>query len=546
MDPMSRKMFKSRDARNTLRGMGGIMASSPELSQTVQQFQEGGAVHAPSGKPYADMSRMQLQILASTGDAIALNTLREGVSVAAQPDASSIQRFPPAPADLRADAKADIAEGGTGAVRGAVHAPSGMPYADMSRMHLQALANTGDAIALNMLREEVSVAAQPDASPIQRFPSAPADLRDDAKAERSFGRSAYMSGLQTPSDLRPMFSARAETPLSEMSPERLEAERMATESGGVKELGIDIAEVVTGAVRGAGESLQQGLGSGLSIMGMPGAGAFFLEGAKDTAAISAQRAREERAREAVRAARVEEINEAAGVTRGEPLTVPKGGAAALLPPAPADETVETTVPEDETPVLTPTADTGAGTAAPEIDFDASYAQAKERLGAIMGGEADDDKKNKAMANLAMIGLAIASGKSPNALTNIAQGALAGMQGISKAEAAEKAQEREIELAAIKMAADESDLNKRLASAEKIAAMRTAGGSGTFSPQDRLYNSVFTEMLQQTGDVEEASAAARQAAPGASQAAMSAVAGQIVEQNGIRYQRQADGSFKQLG
>ena len=438
MDPMSRKMFKSRDARNTLRGMGGIMASSPELSQTVQQFQEGGAVHAPSGMPYADMSRMQLQILASTGDAIALNTLREGVSVAAQPDASSIQRFPPAPADLR-----------------------------------------------------------------------------------------------------------AETPLSEMSPERLEAERMATESGGVKELGIDIAEFVTGAVRGVGESLQLGLGSGLSIMGMPGAGAFFLEGAKDTAAISAQRAREERAREAVRAARVEEINEAAGVTRGEPLTVPKGGAAALLPPAPADETVETTVTEDETPVLTPTADTGAGTAAPEIDFDASYAQAKERLGAIMGDEADDDKKNKAMANLAMIGLAIASGKSPNALTNIAQGALAGMQGISKAEAAEKAQEREIELAATKMAADEVDLNKRLASAEKIAAMRTVGGSGTFSPQDRLYNSVFTKVLQQTGDVSEASAAALQAAPGASQAAMSAVAGQIVEQNGIRYQRQADGRFKQL-
>jgi len=394
MDPMSRKMFKSRDARNTLRGMGGIMASSPELSQTVQQFQEGGAVHAPSGMPYADMSRMQLQALANTGDAIALNVLRGEVPVAAQPDASSIQRFPPDSADLRDDAKADIAGG-------AVHAPSGMPYADMSRMQLQALANNGDAIALNMLREEVPVAAQPDASSIQRFPPAPADLRDDAKAER-----------------------------------------MAAESSVLGEFATDIAE-------------------------------------------------------------------------------------------------------GETPVLTPTADTGAGTAAPEIDFDASYAQAKERLGAIMGDEADDDKKNKAMANLAMIGLAIASGKSPNALTNIAQGALAGMQGISKAEAAEKAQEREIELAATKMAADEVDLNKRLASAEKIAAMRTAGGSGTFSPQDRLYNSVFIEMLQETGDVAEASAAALQAAPGASQAAMSAVAGQIVEQNGIRYQRQADGSFKQL-
>ena len=49
MNPTTRKMFKSRDARNTLRGMGGILASSPELSQTVQQFQDGGNVTAGFG-----------------------------------------------------------------------------------------------------------------------------------------------------------------------------------------------------------------------------------------------------------------------------------------------------------------------------------------------------------------------------------------------------------------------------------------------------------------------------------------------------------------
>jgi len=49
MNPMTRKMFKSRDARTKLRGMGGILASSPELAQTVQQFKNGGDVDAGFG-----------------------------------------------------------------------------------------------------------------------------------------------------------------------------------------------------------------------------------------------------------------------------------------------------------------------------------------------------------------------------------------------------------------------------------------------------------------------------------------------------------------
>jgi hypothetical protein len=41
-NPMSRKLFQSREAREKLRGMGGIMASSPELAQTVAKFNNGG------------------------------------------------------------------------------------------------------------------------------------------------------------------------------------------------------------------------------------------------------------------------------------------------------------------------------------------------------------------------------------------------------------------------------------------------------------------------------------------------------------------------
>jgi hypothetical protein len=47
-NPMSRKLFQSREAREKLRGMGGIMASSPELAQTVAKFSDGMLVEGPN------------------------------------------------------------------------------------------------------------------------------------------------------------------------------------------------------------------------------------------------------------------------------------------------------------------------------------------------------------------------------------------------------------------------------------------------------------------------------------------------------------------
>jgi hypothetical protein len=143
-----------------------------------------------------------------------------------------------------------------------------------------------------------------------------------------------------------------------------------------------------------------------------------------------------------------------------------------------------------------------------------------RLQNVMGTE-DKDRREKAMANLAMIGLAIAAGQSPDALTNIAQGALTGMQGIRQAESAERAQEQEMRLAALKMAQEEVSLGRRLQSAEQIAALR-AGGNAEAQRQEYLYNDVFRQMLEQarqeTDDDEEAvnraAAAAAAAAPNA--------------------------------
>jgi hypothetical protein len=133
-------------------------------------------------------------------------------------------------------------------------------------------------------------------------------------------------------------------------------------------------------------------------------------------------------------------------------------------------------------------DTDGGDGGPAaFDFDASFEQALSRVGRVMGGEGkDEDSRKKAMANLAMIGLAIAAGQSPDALTNIAQGALSGMQAMTAQEARERDLERESRLTALEMTEKAADR----ASAERIAAMRLRGtGGNRFSPTEPFTDAV---------------------------------------------------------
>jgi hypothetical protein len=161
---------------------------------------------------------------------------------------------------------------------------------------------------------------------------------------------------------------------------------------------------------------------------------------------------------------------------------------------------------------------GAGGGPAPFDFDASFEQALSRVGRVMGGEGkDEDSRKKAMANLAMIGLAIAAGQSPDALTNIAQGALSGMQAMTAQEARERDLEREARLSALEMTEKAADR----ASAERIAAMRL-GTAGEDTRQEYLYNATFSATL--TGLIGEgipAEEAATRAAAIAAQAAPNA-------------------------
>ena len=130
------------------------------------------------------------------------------------------------------------------------------------------------------------------------------------------------------------------------------------------------------------------------------------------------------------------------------------------------------------------------------------------------GKKDVNTRKQAMANLAMIGLAIASGQSPNALTNIAQGALSGMQAIRAREADVEERDEAMRLAAFKMASEqkaaqaaaearaaESDLDRmnRLQVAQIGAESRGGAGRNPRAVEDFVQN-VYTESLKAAQDV----------------------------------------------
>jgi hypothetical protein len=110
--------------------------------------------------------------------------------------------------------------------------------------------------------------------------------------------------------------------LDQVSDQRLEAERLAAESGGVRELATDVAEGVTGAIRSVGTGLTDRIGRGLSIMGATGAGGRMMEQADGLRDLGDQRVEDERLREETRAARVAELDAEIARRQGNQPTAP--------------------------------------------------------------------------------------------------------------------------------------------------------------------------------------------------------------------------------
>jgi hypothetical protein len=124
-------------------------------------------------------------------------------------------------------------------------------------------------------------------------------------------------------------------------------------------------------------------------------------------------------------------------------------------------------------------------------------QELELIREVFGDRTRDKARDRAM-NLAMIGLAIAAGQSPNMLTNIAQGALAGTQAMSRAQASAQEREDEQRMLAYRNVLEEEQETRRLGQAMGLERFRASlrGGEGSrFGTVTHPVNQWFTARNQ---------------------------------------------------
>ena len=166
--------------------------------------------------------------------------------------------------------------------------------------------------------------------------------------------------------------------------------------------------------------------------------------------------------------------------------------------APATDAPATDAPGTDTGVpiyeqriaelLPPSAEEGAGAGAGAGEDEPtlrSRAEDRIKLFQDLFGADEPSARDRAM-QFAMIGLAVASGQSPNALTNLASGLLAGTEAMSEQESARREQDRGLRTSAVQSVLDE------------LAAQREESArSGTeFQPTESYVDAVarMTELL----------------------------------------------------
>jgi len=493
MDPLSRKLFQSRDAREKLRQQGGIMASSPELAQTVAKFANGGPTELqiprvrsaiqeggmsyPSYRMLSGRQKRELGYPESEiGGQFAFDRFSVGLGLVDptdrfSPSGLNVSRRVPVPLE----SEELLTPEGRGRTRQIV--VGNMPY-------------LFDPVSGRVFRVDGSAVTPQEQARVTELMGSP-EVQDQINAPEAATRQSRERDVQ-----------RAQ--------ERYDAATEGDLAGSSTEIGE--------ASRALAEAQRR------------------LDNPASPAPIPAETERVPLTDTGVQ----------------EPETPVSGNMAEAIRLMTGDDAYSG---PDEAPEKK---DGGGGDGGGDggdgggaDDFNTTFEQMMSRLKDVMGDESDEDKRKKAMANLAMIGLAIAAGQSPDALTNIAQGALVGMQGIQKAEAEKKRSARDLRLEAFKMAREEVNLNRRLKNALDVAAVRAVTGGGSYSPQDRLYKDTFIAVYNDTASIEEAEAAARRAAPGSSLVTGAGTVsqfmpGQKVVQNGVTYEYQIDGTWKPMG
>jgi hypothetical protein len=449
-NPMSRKLFQSREAREKLRGMGGIMASSPELAQTVAKFSDGMLVEGPNTAFLRQIRGVQnttAEMQARTAIMQEQLRRREAARQAAAAKRFDIQALDPS----------------------------------FNLTTIPALDRFGE------IEDAIAIAQLPEQGPVA--PTAPVGSDGTARERTADAARILIENGMAPAEVQRMIDQGIDLNylLAQLPPgtvPSIDAERPTEIPGAAA---ADFAEAEVARATG---SRPMTTGTPLFEQSVellpPGVEPPITEEVRPDrtgrAALLSQMEEEMRNRASQEEGAVAEERQLAATMEAEAEADDRESGAARLRLQAAQRAAAKVVTGGEG---TGDGDGAPATAPAPFDFDASFEQALDRVGRVMGdaGAGDDeDSRKKAMANLAMIGLAIAAGQSPDALTNIAQGALSGMQAMTAQEARERDLERESRLTALEMTEKAADR----ASAERIAAIRGGRVGSIYADPQRTY------------------------------------------------------------
>jgi hypothetical protein len=506
MDPLSRKLFQNSAARKRLAQMGGIMASSPALAKTVAKFQVGGSVGdltyvvvipgvtdrrgmRVNGDTLERLSREQPQLMQQSRVMDAESARQEGINVEAlRPGDAILERrlLRPAAPPVETPVETPVSDGRSWGQRN-IGDPLRAFFSPVGESARDVLGPVGESArdVLGPVGSDVRAQMRGEI-PIQPFSSAigldqlltPAEevgLNVDQPSPR---------GLPIP------YAPEGWTPDPFVTGERVYVPPAPT-----PETAADLRLAAASARNIGDQTLAEQLAAEAEAAAAAAAAAAEAEAA---AAAEAE------------AARSRPSDEAAPVERPEPTEVerppeetppPNGGSGDNDPLAAAAGQVETdlrTFFGIEPPSRAPSSRRER------------VNQELELIREVFGDRTRDQARDRAM-HLAMIGLAIAAGQSPNALTNIAQGALAGTQAMARAQQAQEERENSMRMEAYRNVLGEEREGRALGREVQMANFRNelqrrlieyraSLGAGGLTDEERsrqeiLYNDVFREALR---------------------------------------------------
>jgi hypothetical protein len=447
MSVTNRKMFRPRNARNRLNQLGGIMASSPELMQTVQRFDEGGGVNAniPFGAQTAAnlMARGMLsQPITSIRDFVGYDPQQTGISSLQREAAARGKAFDAGQAmplsPLARPAVTGI-QGGEAFMRS--------PGAQQTIQNLQSMApDTLFAEAMGALRMDPR--------------SMPSDLPEDVFV---YGASApsgdQIVGMDTSELPEDVFVYGASAPSGDqiVGMDTRESPSFADISKRVAagEIPADVF-VPSGSRLAAGtDEAPKPRSSLLMVQGTPKDIAKTQELANNLFdktfgnLVNKETSKDKPTKSDAYAALPSTSNKE---------NIQKDPEAALSFGAKIDavakEFLGSNADENDKNDLILEL-TGRKDPQKSMSTKDRYKENLELYREVFGENPEEDRKIDGY-NLAMMGFLIASGDSPNALQNIARGAAAGVERIQKTAEARKARDEKLKLAALQRAATQED------------------------------------------------------------------------------------------